>query len=86
MIHPYNRAWEALLPLKKSNNLYKSEDIKDIETTVNNLLVEFSQQGFYTFISAGNLNVVQAITINFKPISINNSYVDMETIEIKLLT
>lgn len=81
---PWNRAYGALLPLKKE--LYKAEDIKTIEEATNALLLEFMSEGIYVQVGKFNPNIVQRVEIHFETVASNNSYVDMETLQLKLIT
>lgn len=83
-MHPYNRAWGAVFPLKKE--LYKGEDIKVVEEAVNELLEQFYKEGIYVYVHGRSGQMVRGIEIDFKTVDTYNSYVDMETIQLNLIT
>jgi hypothetical protein len=83
MTHPFNRAWGAILPLKKE--LYRGEDIKAIEEATNVLIEQFKDEGILIYADVFKTMRVRGIEIQFKTVSDNISYVDMDTLKINLI-
>lgn len=82
--HPWNRAFGALLPLKKE--LYRAEDIKEIEQAANDLIKQFEKEGITLFADQFKQTVVRELEIKFKPVSDLISYVDLDTLKINLIS
>ena len=82
-MHQWNRVYGDILKYKK--DMYKQEDIDEIEGVANALLKEFIEKGTPVVASAFDMRVVRAIKIQCKQIAPNNSYIDINSIDIKII-
>jgi len=71
--------------LKYKEDMYKREDITEIEEAANALLREFIVKGTPVVASAFDMRVVRAVKIECNEIAPNNSYIDINSINVKII-